>query len=1594
MIFQSKNIKQNTKFILLAILFIVFAHSGIFAQTAKTNSGSDTLFNKISIEDLLKIKQHYKVKVKDLRKEEESYRLKGMDWSANFLKEKGVNIADRDKIYIRLAEYYIEDAEKKYDTEVDEYDKKYEEYEKQLALFDNKQIEQEPAEPQFPKFDYSEAITVYDKLLEEYPASDYADDALYGKAWLSEKMSLGAKSRQLYREVIDKYPDSPFAPESYMRLAEYYFAPRLDKTDEEQTVLETRKAIQLYKNVLKYKGSKKYDEALYKLGWSYYKLAAREPKYYNDAITYFILTADDIERAQKLDPAKKISNPNVRNEAIEYIGISFTDEAYTKEGIDKARKLLERINDRPYGPEIMESIGSTYKKIDEPQKAIYAYETLLDMYPQFERAPAIQHNIAMSLYTAGKDAEAYAARQTLYDSYRPSTLWYSELENSDNPQKVKYLKSAYKLSEAALRTNLLLDLEAAEEMDSKKQDGTAYYSKVADECKLYLDIFPADSNAYDVNWSYALLLDSRLGRFEQAFEEYIKVSNDYIENSHQENAAINAVGVADTLVKIKYGTNDSISVNIADVAKLSPEELTPEETRLIEAYDNYIRLFPAGEYTPNFLASAGGIYYNHKKFAESKVYFQTLVRRFPGAEQKSLAMRSIMDSYFALGKFKDSEMVAKRIMSESAIPEDQKKFAQTRMGQAIFKNAEYLEEQGDYFTAATEYFRVFTEAPGETKMVERALLNSGLNFQKSKDWVRAIGAYDTLVTRFSSSKLAVPALQNMAEDYKELEQYSNAAGTYERIFTEFGNSENVDAALYNASFYYKKGQDWNNAIRVNNLYIKTFPTQSFATDLFFANAELYLKLNNVAEANAIYEQFATRFPDDPRTVTAYYERGKYYLGNGQIPQAKAEFNKAIVQSESFKKKGKDPNSFIAGEAVNSLAEILHKEFVSSKLTQPPSNIKAKLASMRSTMKKLNSNYRKVLSFGSPRSFEAVFNIARSYEEFATIYANQEINPDLNETKAFIEKKKINEQSAGLYEKAVEEYKKTVENIPVIAQKLGVSMEASEAAEPMPTDTVASEEEVKRAAESDSTRDLARKWYSKAKDKISELLYTEASLTSENVQQAIQMKAPQKNPVQRIIFRRAILSKVAAPAVKQTIAAHIRNIQEADALGLSNKYVEESKRQVLLTSNIIGSELEIIVESALNEYRRLNSETANLLEKEFGAKTARGLDYYGLDNDANQMLDYVKILSQDVLNAYAKTLVLAEESGIKNDLVKNTQERLLRYSVEKADLLSAEAEKAKERSAYYQARFDSTENYNYDDAAGFFENYMFSLIDNAKSIMEQAFEFQQQYDIHNLWANKLLLRLIRLDPVTYSANIEKEKVDIYSDENWKYSTTYYAEQWTKPDFDDSNWKYAVVVPSSDNPFSALNVNPQAIWTLQPQEDFSAPSADSTFNDSTAFADSTMSDSMLSTSADSIGGVIEPVTFVNTDSLVFFRRTFDLAGTPLNGAVYITADDDYRVYLNGEYLMDDEQNDFAVLDSLDFYTLEVYLKKGKNVITIDVEDKNLTAGGLKLYSYFELLPANVTAAAEEKAKVKKVFVEPDLLRKVNILNKNRISLSKGN
>jgi len=1597
--------KSSIKFILICVTLSLFISTGniLIAQTREqqeTQALADTLFKLMSIDELKKIQEELKMRSDKIASEEEKMRDMGLEVTETLLEREGEYIKDQDKILIRMAEYYIEEAEDEYFTKQAEYDKVYQDYLNSLDKYYEGTLAEEPQEPAKVLYDYSKVITIYDKILEEYPNSNFADDALYSRAYLLQRMGQGVDARRIYQEVIDRYPDSHFAAEAYMRLAEYYFDPREDK-DTEQTVVELQKAIRLYKKVLQYSDSPRYDEALYKLGWSYYRLSATDPNYYSDAIVHFLAVVDDITSAEKLDPKGEISNPRVKQEAIQYIGISFSDdETYAHAGVQNARKFIERIGGREYGVDIMRALGETYQTIEKNDQAISAYDVLLDMYPMYQEAPLIKQKIAETFYNLGRDNDEYRTRYELFRDYNPNSEWYNYIVNSELPDRLNYEQQAYKLTERALYTNIALDLARAQELEEQNQPSQEKYKQVADGCREYLEVFATDSNAYNINWYYALILDEHLGQYDEAYEQYILVSNDYLETEHQEEAANNAIFVADTLVKMVIGVQkDTMGlIDLTDQENLRPEILTNEEKRLIEAYDNYIRLFPEGNNTPIYLAAAGALYFNHKQFAEARVYFKTLVNRFPGAKEKNIAMRSIMESYFALGQFRDSEFIAKRILNTPDLPEEQKVFAAKRLASSIFNNAKLYEDQGQFMEAAAEYKRVFTEVPSDTSYVEAALFNSGRNFDRVKEWQQALETYVSLAENYPASKYALPALGNAAEDYKELKQFSDAGNMYERIYAlNEKNTEQAEIALYNASYYYKLGEDWQNTIRVNNQYISTYPGNDISMDLYFDNAGHYLKLDNFTEANRIYEEFAAKYPNDARSVEAFYRRGSYYQEHENLSLAKVEYNKAIQKSEQLSRQGLDPNRFYVGEALNNLAGMLYSEYENIELRQPSSNITAQQTRLRGLISEILDTNKKIVANGSIRSFEAVYNSAEIYEAFADKYANQERNPNLDVNTRFAEDKRINEESAALYDKAVEEYKNAMKNIPQIADKFSVDIftEDTVAVAQAELDTLFGDSSLvmARAEKVDSTKQVAKKWYDKATGKVSYLYYKQADLTKNNIDQALATENPFSNdPLRSLVYEVQLIATVVNPAVQQTIEAHQRNIQEAENLGLSNKYVEESKRQILLTSNIPAQELEELSFKSLESYPKQTSEYQRLVGLEYGTTNEKGEDYTLIADNVKQMVDYSKALAINTMNNYANTIRMAREQNIQSDLIRTTETRMLRLAIELTDIYSAYHDSAIVNDSTYSNKFRETENYNYDDASLFYQDLTFSFSDYTREILDHGFQLKEEFDTKNLWANKLLAKLIKIDPAIYAGSVERERLEIVSNDSWIYSTEY-TPGYNKLQFDDSSWRRAAVVPSAYNQFRQLGVDPNSMWvSLTPiipdtglVDSLGVGMIDS--SETIAFDTLAMQEPVSPIPA-TIGAEVTE-TIIDT---VYFRKIINIEGTPIDGNIYITADNDYIFFLNEEYIIDDEANNFAIIDTLDFGYISYYLKSGENVFTIRAVDNDQSGGGVKIYGYIEMLPMDLVAAVEERTRIVGLDIDPVILKKINILNKNRISINQ--
>ncbi|MDP8240327.1 MAG: hypothetical protein P9X24_14655 [Candidatus Hatepunaea meridiana] len=87
--------------------------------------------------------------------------------------------------------------------------------------------------------------------------------------------------------------------------------------------------------------------------------------------------------------------------------------------------------------------------------------------------------------------------------------------------------------------------------------------------------------------------------------------------------------------------------------------------------------------------------------------------------------------------------------------------------------------------------------------------------------------------------------------------------------------------------------------------------------------------------------------------------------------------------------------------------------------------------------------------------------------------------------------------------------------------------------------------------------------------------------------------------------------------------------------------------------------------------------------------------------------------------------------------------------------------------------------------------------------------------------------------------------------------------------------------------------------------------------------------------------------------WIRRSFLIEDRPTGGRIWITADDDYNLYVNGSYIAADdaEEVDWMTIDDHDIME---FLVEGKNTIAIQVDDVDDSRHGLLVGMSYETIP----------------------------------------
>ena len=1387
----------------------------------------DSTFWYLSLPELQSYRAYYSQELQQLQQEKMNLIERGIEDGERLL-ETSPDKDVLDGILARLANLY-------YYKEKDEYLTRMEEYDKAVLAYGRGETAVIPEEP---VISFVRSLDIYQRIIDEFSGSKLIDDAVYNKAFLYEEMGRYKEANQIYLHLIEAFPESPYVPESYMRLGEYYFNPPVN---------DIHKAIENYKHVLDYKNSPRYDEALYKIGWSFYRLSE-----YPKSISYFTTLVAEMELVKKHDPDAFRKRVNLADEAREYIAISFLDFG----GAEKAVQYLEGIGSPLWGGDVLEKLGDVYLyEKEEYGKAVDTYNRYLEYMPFSSSAPGVQQKIITCYQILEQDDDLFFARQKLFLQYKPSSSWWQKVDDAAAREQ------ALVLSEKAIRANFNSMIRKAE----TKSD-SELFSEAVSLGQTYLDEFPENIQAYYVRWNVALVLDTRLGRFKDALQEYLTISLVYNSAKYDsyarekglstyKDAAENAIVVADSLVQQERRALGYQVTIEADSTEKTAEPLSPAESWQAMAFDNYLKLFPFEEDTPKVLANAGALYYTHNQFSEALKYFKTLVKYFPKSDELHKVQFSIMESYFGKKDYISAEVLAKRMLDQN-IPDSMKVQVEKRLGESIFLKAQALSQVGQKKEAADEFYRMALETP-KIQFADRALFNAGKEFDAVGNFDSAVRAYELLRVSYADSPFMKAALNNLAIDYGQIGEYKKGAQRYEDLFSLLSRGEEARDVLFNTILYLEKDKNWVAAMEKSSLYAAQYPDAADADEVYFRRGRYMLALKDTVGAINFYHSFSEKFPNSTRVVLAAYNEGDLSCKRSWLARAENAFIRAYIVYQALKSSGDEAYPFYACEGLFRSAELAETRLTAIEFLLPESNLAAAVQRKKAILDTVINRYTGVIAFSNFRLPESLYRIGLLQEHFAETWASQEV-PPLDPTEYAVKKRSINQETTRLYRRSLKSFLSGITALEKLVSQTD--------AEP---DT-ASSDTAETFVSQDSLRSLTRTWLAASKNKVTEVLFDLAEINRESIQQLLIAPIPDElSLLEKTEYRSQVLAKAIKPLVDVVVAAHHRNVVVSDSLSVETKWTNASKIKAVEGLFLLPQEFEDLTYDALGYFNRM--------EKRYSEKVFEHAETVPLDsvNAIVNMLEvsgnYAKAVNVLIRNSVAR----AKEIGAADSSKIELQKSIVRFSIALADTVDGLVRSCIREHETADSLFTVHGDLVYEDALAAYEDNIYFLQNFLKDALQQALVIESGFSTPTPGARWLAVRLVLLEPETFA-----EKYDVAVE--------------TVSFRPDTSWDYKIVKRGIQRS------------TSQKWKPYTAAMADSGF---------WMQDSIRITYGDTA------VSPADVDTLLLFKRT-KIQGLPIDGKISVPQGEGISVVFNRKPLKKEPY--------LTEYTINSGINRGDNTI----------------------------------------------------------------
>ncbi len=631
----------------------------------------------------------------------------------------------------------------------------------------------------------AEAIRLYTKLLKEHP--DYArnDRVLYQLARAYETTGQPEKALSSLNDIVRRYPASPDIVEVQFRRGELLFSAH-----------RFRDAEAAYAAVTRWNTGEYYQQALYKQGWSLFKLNLND-----ESLPLFARLIEaklhDAQAPRGMRPIEALGRADreLVEDTLRAMSLTFSYE----QGIAPLNAFVTKLGNPPYTSLLYSRLGDLFVEKERYQDAADAYRAFVARTPNDEASPPLVSQAIEAYRKGGFPQLVLEGKREYVQNYNFGTAFWQGRQRADYPQIGTELKTHL--------TDLAAYHHAQAQKSREPADKTTNYMQAAQWYRLHLQSFPADADAPQVNFHLADALYES-GDFAHAVDEYERTAYTYAPGAEAAKAGYAALSA--------YQKQEAL---------LPAAERAAWHARGIESGVRFAKVYPEHPDSAGVLTRATEELYQARNLPRALEAADLLLARNPPATpaQRRIAYGGKGQAQFDQGQFAAAESAWTQARTLAAGDRELTKTFSEQLSVAVYRQAEARRAAGDDRGAVDEFLRVARVAPGATT-VETAQFDAAAGLIKLAEWPRAIEVLESYRREYPKSTRQSDITQKLAVAYTQAGRGIAAATEYERIAASTDQPVEVRLeAMVLAAEQYEKSGDAARAVPLLEKLVAQYP---------------------------------------------------------------------------------------------------------------------------------------------------------------------------------------------------------------------------------------------------------------------------------------------------------------------------------------------------------------------------------------------------------------------------------------------------------------------------------------------------------------------------------------------------------------------------------------------------------------------------------------------------------------------------------------------------------------------------------------------------------------------------------------------------